>query len=161
MTVHREHKVKRGNQQDATNPMCFIKLLSQHVSGIIMPIISNKQLHKTTANHNQCKTPHAAVHGLVLLMMGIMMPETCWDRSLIKHIGLVASCWFSLFTFLHIFSKYILISSFVEICRFGSVLLKWLQTGGRIDMTKVTVAFRNFANATSKFYITRQVSNTL
>jgi len=28
------------------------------------------------------------------LMMGIMMPETCWDRSLIINIGLVASCWF-------------------------------------------------------------------
>ena len=39
MTVHREHKVKRENQQDATNSMFIIKLLSQHVSGIIMPII--------------------------------------------------------------------------------------------------------------------------
>jgi len=27
-------------------------------------------------------------------MMGIMMPETCLDRSLIINIGLVASCWF-------------------------------------------------------------------
>ena len=40
------------------------------------------------------RTPHAVIHGLVLLMMGIMMPETCWDRSLIINIGLVASCWF-------------------------------------------------------------------
>ena len=32
-------KVKRENQQDATNSMLIIKLLSQHVSGIIMPII--------------------------------------------------------------------------------------------------------------------------
>ena len=40
MTVHREHKVKRENQQDATNLMFIIKLLIQHVSGIIMPIIS-------------------------------------------------------------------------------------------------------------------------
>ena len=39
MTVHREHKVKRGNQQDATNSMFIIKLLFQHVSGIILPII--------------------------------------------------------------------------------------------------------------------------
>jgi len=55
------------------------------------------QLHKTTANHslhNQCRTPHAVGHGLILLMMDIMMPETCWDRSLIINIGLVASCWF-------------------------------------------------------------------
>ena len=27
-------------------------------------------------------------------MMGVMLPETCWDRSLIINIGLVASCWF-------------------------------------------------------------------
>ena len=44
--------------------------------------------------HNQCRTPYAVIYGLVLLMMGIMMPETCWDRSLIINIGLVASCWF-------------------------------------------------------------------
>jgi len=31
--------VKRENQQDATNSMFIIKFLSQHVSGIIMPII--------------------------------------------------------------------------------------------------------------------------
>ena len=42
----------------------------------------------------QCRTPYAAVHTLVLLMMGIMMPETCWDKSLIINIVLVASCWF-------------------------------------------------------------------
>jgi len=27
-------------------------------------------------------TPLAVGHGLILLMMGIMMPETCWDRKL-------------------------------------------------------------------------------
>ena len=37
---------------------------------------------------------HTVIHGLVLLMMGIMMPETCWDRSLIINIWLVVSCWF-------------------------------------------------------------------
>jgi hypothetical protein len=44
--------------------------------------------------HNQCRTQYAAVHTLVLLMMGIMMPETCWDRSLLINIRLVVSCWF-------------------------------------------------------------------
>jgi len=44
------------------------------------------------------RTPHAVGHGLILLMMGVMMPETCWDRSLIINIESVASCWFSLFT---------------------------------------------------------------
>ena len=41
----------------------------------------------------QCRTPYAAVHTLVLLMMDIMMPETCWDKSLIINIRLVAFCW--------------------------------------------------------------------
>ena len=46
------------------------------------------------SHYYQCRTPYAAVHTLVLLMMGIMMPETCWDKSLIINIKLVASCWF-------------------------------------------------------------------
>jgi len=46
------------------------------------------------SQHSQCRTPYAVIHGLVLLMMGIMIPETCWDRSLIINIWLVASCWF-------------------------------------------------------------------
>ena len=29
------------------------------------------------SQHNQCRTPYAVTHGLVLLMMGIMMPGTC------------------------------------------------------------------------------------
>jgi len=121
------------NQQYATNPMFIIKLTSQHVSSIIMPIIrrtrpcitaygvlhwlcclwlcelcegycSNSNLHTVHtaydpaphnhSQHNQCRTPYAVIHGLVLLMMGVMMPETCWDRSLIINIGLVAYCWF-------------------------------------------------------------------
>jgi hypothetical protein len=95
--------------------MFIIKLLSQHVSGIILPIIRRTrprvvaygvlvvwrwvvscvhcvkvtvrtvtfiqctqlmtQLHTTTASTT--RTPYAVTHGLVLLMMGIMMPETC------------------------------------------------------------------------------------
>ena len=46
------------------------------------------------SHHYQCRTPYAAVHTLVLLMMGIMMPETCWDKSLVINIRAVASCWF-------------------------------------------------------------------
>jgi hypothetical protein len=34
------------------------------------------QLHTTTASTTR-KTPYAALNSLVLLMMGIMMPETC------------------------------------------------------------------------------------
>ena len=46
------------------------------------------------SQHNQCRTPYAVERRLVLLKTGIMMPETCWDRSLITNIRLVASCWF-------------------------------------------------------------------
>jgi len=46
------------------------------------------------SQHKQCRTPYAVVHGLVLLMMGIIVPETCWDRSLIINTRLVASCLF-------------------------------------------------------------------
>jgi len=105
VTVHREHKVKRENQQDATNSMFIIKLLSQHVSDIIMPIIRRIRpcpaacgvlpvcvgcmhcvhtAHDAAPQHHSQphpthtgRTPHAAGHGLFLLMMGIMMSETC------------------------------------------------------------------------------------
>jgi len=66
--------------------MFIIKILYQHVSGIIMPII-NSNIHTVHtaydpaphnhSQHNQCRTPYAVINGLVLLMMGIMMPETC------------------------------------------------------------------------------------
>ena len=42
----------------------------------------------------QCRTPYAVEHSLALLKMGITMPKTCWDRSLIINIRSVASCWF-------------------------------------------------------------------
>ena len=57
---------ERENQQDAT-VRCLFLTISQHVSGI----------------------------RLVLLKMGIMMPETCWEIVKNKHLT-VASCWFSL-----------------------------------------------------------------
>ena len=60
------------------------------------------------SHHNQCRTPYAAVHTLVLLMMGIMMPETWWDKSLVINIRLVASCWFlSLFTLIILITEYL------------------------------------------------------
>jgi len=70
---------RERNQQDATNLMFIIKLLSQHVSGIITPIIRRTRpcttaygiLHwlcwpwlcgagtRATASINQCRTPYA------------------------------------------------------------------------------------------------------
>ena len=115
---------RKRNQQDATNVVFIIKLLPQHVSGIIMPIFRGTILYITAygvlhwlcwlrlsgvglravctvwsllfdhSQHNQCRTPYAVIYSTVLLKMGIMMPETCWDKSLIINTRLVASCWF-------------------------------------------------------------------
>jgi len=43
-------------------------------------------LPKTPASTSSCWIPYAVTYGLVLLKMGIMMPETCWANGLlIKH----------------------------------------------------------------------------
>ena len=94
---------RERNQQDAVNLIFIIKLLSQHISGVIMPIIRRTRVCTAVSrvpapynhsHHNQCRTPYAAVHTYVVLMIDIMMSETCWDKSLIINIRLVASCWF-------------------------------------------------------------------
>jgi len=48
------------NQQDATNPMFIIKLLFQHVSGIIMPIIRRTR---------PCITAYGVLHWLCWLWL--------------------------------------------------------------------------------------------
>jgi len=96
---------ERENQQDAT-VRCLLSTISQHVSGIIMPIFRRPrrtqyptkktiQLISTfsplvTAQHTTCSNTR-----LGLLNMSIMMPETCWESVDNKHLT-VASCWFSL-----------------------------------------------------------------
>jgi len=90
----------RENQQDATI-RCLLSTLSQHVSGIIMPIFRRT---KTVCYCMRCSSlvlldvvgsGCGALRCRVLLKMGIMMPETCWDGVDNKHL-IVASCWFSL-----------------------------------------------------------------
>ena len=113
-----EIKVKRKNQQDATNSMFIIKLFvstcfGHHCAVSYCVNVRGHATHiytrhtrthvakkKPTHSHYQpclpqrhygchilCfhlltdRTPHAVRHGLILLMMGIMMPETCWDRK--------------------------------------------------------------------------------
>ena len=123
---------RERNQQYAINLMFIIKLLSQHVSGIIMPIIRRTRVctaaygvlhwlwllslltpyehffiqsfHKNFNSSRPSSTqpqPSQPVQNTICgsahfvpLMMGIMMPETCWDISLVINIRLVASCWF-------------------------------------------------------------------
>jgi len=97
--------------REGTNKMQLIRcllsiFLSQHVSGIVMPIIKNIRPCSATCgflpgrvgcgwlwscgaaswessrrSSTEGRTPHALGHGLILLMMSIMMPETCWDRK--------------------------------------------------------------------------------
>ena len=89
----------------------------QRVSGIIMPIVRRKRLCTTTyvvqhtacvqaphdhGQNSQCWTPNEEVHILVLLTMGIMMLETCWDRRMTINFRLVASCWFLSLPCIHV-----------------------------------------------------------
>jgi len=111
---------ERENQQDAT-VRCLSSTLSQHVSGIIMPIFRRTRrvllrwfcwmwlvavvglAPYNAVPHNRYQ-PHPAEPAqhttcsntrLGLLRMGIMMRETCWECVDNKHLT-VASCWFSL-----------------------------------------------------------------
>jgi hypothetical protein len=117
VTVHLEPWRWINNQPDAEKVMYL--LVSQHVSGIIMPIIrrmvqSRQRLwctgmisrvvksfptsaHQTTSSPWVCCSTVSAVHHrrcricTVLLMMGMIMPETCWDTN--KYIIFSASGW--------------------------------------------------------------------
>jgi hypothetical protein len=77
VTVHREQSVKREKTNKMQQSDVYYQLLSQHVSGIIMPIFRRTKTsqcsHPTTqrpttaTNHNQqnqSSTPHAVTHGL-------------------------------------------------------------------------------------------------
>ena len=106
VTVHHERKLKGENQQDATNSMFIIKLsistcfghhyahhqenktvsysmrcsawvcrlcLAVVLWSCVMSCVSSTRPQPTHPG----RTPHAVGHGLILLMMGTMMPETC------------------------------------------------------------------------------------
>ena len=77
--------------REKTNKMQLIWCL---LSNFLYQHESNSNFHKVHTSHNAApqdnsqpqpthpgRTPHAVGHGLILLMMGIMMPETCWDRK--------------------------------------------------------------------------------
>ena len=93
--------------------------LSQHVSGIIMTIIScispcptacgvlpgcvgcgwlwscgaASLIHSQPQPTHPGRTPHAVGHGLILLMMVIMMPETCWNKKLDNKLRISCILW--------------------------------------------------------------------
>jgi len=68
------------------------KLHTVHTVYCVRGYCSNSKLHTVHtvydpaphnhSQHYQYRTPYAAVHGLLLMMMGLMMPETRCDRSL-------------------------------------------------------------------------------
>ena len=74
-----------------------------------------------TAPHNRYQ-PHPAEleqhtkcsnRAFVLLKMGIMMLETCWDTSNNKHL-IVASCWFFLSSYIEITTQYFGCSTMIQ-----------------------------------------------
>ena len=106
---------RERNQQDATNLMFIIKLLSQHVSGIIMPIVRRTRV--CTAAYGVlhwwwwlwlCGAGTQAVCAVKVTVRLESMPETCWDKSLIINIRLVASCWFLSLHPIYIYILYIM-----------------------------------------------------
>ena len=59
--LRHERRVRREKPTDATNLMFIIKRLSQHVSGIIMPITRRTRL---------CTTAYGVLHWLCWLWLG-------------------------------------------------------------------------------------------
>jgi len=90
---------------------CLLSTLSQHVLGIIMPIFRRPRrvlLHLVCCNKFSscyswtphyvvvwCSTVRCLLSALSQHVLGIIMPETCWESANNKHLT-VASCWFSL-----------------------------------------------------------------
>jgi len=108
VTGHRERKVKRGNQQDATNSMFIIKL---SVSTCFGHHYVHHQENKTVSPCMRCSawvcrlcvyTPrqNTACSGTRSYSPddGHNDDRNMLRQSLIINIELVASCWFSLFT---------------------------------------------------------------
>ena len=87
MTVHREQSMKREDQQDATVRCLLLTSVSTCLGHHYAHLQENKgrvtattQRPTTATNHiqqNQRSTPYAVTPVFVLLMMGIMMSETC------------------------------------------------------------------------------------
>ena len=80
MTVHREQSVKREKKTNKMHQLdVYYQLLSQHVSGIIIPIFRRTKtmlLHLVYCSGSEQYTKCSNTV-FVLLKMGIMMPEKC------------------------------------------------------------------------------------
>jgi len=49
---------------------------------VTVPVrLAASQYHSQSQPTHPGRTPHAVGHGLIILMMGIMMLKTCWDRK--------------------------------------------------------------------------------
>jgi len=66
------------SEERETNKMQLVQcLISNFYLNMFRKSHSAPAYDPAPHNHNKWRTPYAIVHGLVLLMMGIMMPETC------------------------------------------------------------------------------------
>ena len=86
---------------------CFVVISLVFICSFYILIWSTFGQIRVSAPHdhgkqNQCWTPHAGLHGLVLLTMGIMVSETCWDKRLKINLRLAASCWFLSLPCIHV-----------------------------------------------------------
>jgi hypothetical protein len=91
------------SQLDATEYFIASLLSAQHVSGIIMPIIRSSRLYRLLLHvvHNTLvyrslvwwTTCRNHLYNLELLMMGIIVPETCWADNTLAINYSVASNW--------------------------------------------------------------------
>ena len=51
------------------------------------------RLPKAPTSNIKCWKPYAAIYGLALLKMGIVVPETCCVDELLIKLIIVAYCW--------------------------------------------------------------------
>ena len=103
---------REKNQQDATNPMFIIKLLSQHVSGIIMPIMRRIRV---------CTAAYGVLHWLWWLWF-------CGAGTRAVQLHLVG---FSLFAL----SQYQLSFMVSAIALNDAVIQEWLKRSRDVDGT--------------------------
>jgi len=80
-SLHPKVGWRERNKHDATNPMFIIKLLSQHISGILMPIIRRTR---------PCTITYDVLHGLCWLWLAVVV----WSYSrTVKRFRFVYSTW--------------------------------------------------------------------
>ena len=82
---------RKSNQPDATNLMFIIKLLSQHVSGIIMPIIRRTRM---------CTAAYVFLHWLWWLWLcGAGTRAVCTVKVTVRTVTFISTCFWHHYAF--------------------------------------------------------------